>query len=90
MKSLYLGTGGAGFIGSHLAEELAETSERARALKRKLAIITYAQDFSLCLPSGGEATFRDQMLKGTGPRELAVVKGKAQKSSGTDLIKKAG
>jgi len=52
--------------------------------------VTDPQNFSLCLPAGGQATFRGQKLEGAGPRELAVVKGKAQKSSGTDLIKKAG
>jgi hypothetical protein len=49
--------------------------------------VTDAQNFSICLPSGGKATFRGQRLEGAGPRELAVVKGETRKSSGTDLIK---
>ena len=49
--------------------------------------VTDPQNFSLCLPAGGEATFRGQKLEGAGPRELVVVEGRARESSGTDLTK---
>ena len=51
--------------------------------------VTDGQDFSLCLPAGGVASFRGEKLEGTGPRDLAVVGGKARASSGTDLIQEA-
>jgi len=51
--------------------------------------VTDPQNFSLCLPTGGEATFRGQSLGGAGPRELLVVASKPHTSSGTDLIKEA-
>ncbi len=51
--------------------------------------VTDAQNYSLCLPAGGEATFRGQKLSGAGPRELAVVAGQVHPSSGIDLIKEA-
>jgi hypothetical protein len=46
------------------------------------------QNFSLCLPTGGLATFRGQELKGAGPQELTVAEGRIRKSAGVDLINK--
>ncbi len=51
--------------------------------------LTGAQDFSICLPAGGEATFRDQKLSAAGPHELAVAAGNVRRSPGADLIQQA-
>jgi hypothetical protein len=51
--------------------------------------VTDAKNFSLCLPAGGEATFRGHKLEGAAPQESVVVEGAARKPSGTDLIDKA-
>jgi hypothetical protein len=70
--------------------DTAEHDVNADGIQAKAAClavkVTDAQNYSLCLPAGGEVTFRGQKLQGAGPRELAVVAGRAQPSSGTDLI----
>jgi hypothetical protein len=73
--------------------DTAEHTVNADGIQAKAACLVVkvadGQNFSLGLPAGGEVTFRGHKLRGTGPRELAVVAGQSRPSSGTDLIQEA-
>ncbi len=49
--------------------------------------VSNAENFSLGLPSGGQAEFRGRKLAGEGPLEVVVARGKTQKSACRDLMK---
>jgi hypothetical protein len=50
--------------------------------------VTDKKNYSICLPAGGEISFRGKRLKGISPSEITIVNGKFRKSPGKDLMVK--